>query len=447
MVTRFIEITNVLDANVQKCITMTIQRRSKRIELILKVDNLHDLTPCRYLMINTSVFHDFSYQKAQRYRLPVRDSGLFCSKGGLFGFEKEGSLLQEIDGKSIQNLDEFLEAIQSIPGKTMLNIISCSAKTTYVVDGKQVVIAQRTFSNVNKVVYSTMPFNRLLCRMELAAWDFTIGQWVKSEIPFVTPLEIGLVQKAVIAAPSHKKYPKASCIINSIVDVHAFYPLAVDGILDSSKYGCGLVLNETLGLVLVSREVVKSEFCTIIIEMFGSIKTPGKVFFSHPAYNYAILTYDPKLIDAPVQRAKLSTTEIQPGDPVLSFAANNSWLLDISTAFVAGMYTVSISPECVGAKRSLSMEVLSVGATSGNTANSIGSGLIDEEGIVQALWFDKYCTTVTHIIPVLRQIEAGQTPRIRLIGAHSNAIEAFEAATMGLPESNKRRRSIVHGRG
>jgi hypothetical protein len=287
------------------------------------------------------------------------------------------------------------------------------------------------------VIYNTLSFNRRLCRTELASRDFAAGEWIKSDIPSAPTLEAELVQKAVISAPTHKKYPEAAYILNCIVDVYAYYPAAVDGVHDATKWAGGLILNEELGLVLVSRDIIKSEFCTATIAMFGSIKVAGKVVFVHPAYCYAILQYDPKLVDAPVQRARLSTTKVQPGDSVLSFSANNSWLLDLSPVTIAGMYTVSTSPNIDGAKRSVNMEVLSVKVSSTDKPNVAGTGLISEDGTVQAMWLDKNCTEITHIIPILRQIEAGQTPQIRLMGARFIAVEVLGAATMGLSEGSK----------
>lgn len=117
VITRFNEVTEILDSNVSKSIRITVQRWQEEIEIVVIVDDLHAITPNKYFMIGKTIFQDLSYQQATRYRIPVRDSGVLCSRDGFFGYAPGGSLIQSVNGKETKNLDQFVEVIQSIPGK------------------------------------------------------------------------------------------------------------------------------------------------------------------------------------------------------------------------------------------------------------------------------------------------------------------------------------------
>jgi pro-apoptotic serine protease NMA111 len=119
VVTRFSDMTDILDSNVHHDINVTAHRGREEVEVTMKVDDLHAITPDRYLMISTTMFHDFSYQQAQRHRIPVRDAGVYCSTDGFFGTATGGSLIKSIDGRAVRNLESFIEVIQSIPGKSL----------------------------------------------------------------------------------------------------------------------------------------------------------------------------------------------------------------------------------------------------------------------------------------------------------------------------------------
>jgi pro-apoptotic serine protease NMA111 len=299
----------------------------------------------------------------------------------------------------------------------------------------RVVVTTKPFYDFKKVEYHTITLDRALCRMELGTQDFNSGQWVFTGIPPCPTSSSIEPQKALIPKPTHEKYPRATYIINALVWVKAFCPLPVHGSQPFFQEAYGLVVNKELGLVLIARDVVLSEFCTTTISIFGSIVIPGEVIFIHPAQNFAVLKYDTSLIEAPIQEAQLSKSEIQPGTSALYFHCNNSWLLDLSPAFVAGHYTQNYIPSISRAARGLNVEVLEVCASSSYAFN--GSGLISEDGKVQALWFGKTCTTVAAIVPVLEQLERGETPQTRLLGAQLRSIELLEAGTRGVPEGRE----------
>lgn len=209
-------------------------------------------------------------------------------------------------------------------------------------------------------------------------------------------------------------------------------PETVDGYSAEHKRGYGLIINEELGHVLVSRDVVPHAFCTVNITICGSIILPAEIAFLHPVQNFAVLKYNASVVHAPVQRARLSTTPIKSGDSAIFFRCNDSGMLELSPAYVAGVATVYRSPDIAPGTRAVNIEALTVDTNM--PAYQSGCGLIGEDGTVQALWMGDHCIATPELLPVLKQMEEGTVPDIKLLGARLQAIEMGDAKAMGVPE-------------
>lgn len=269
--------------------------------------------------------------------------------------------------------------------------------------------------------------------MEIATQDNQSGIWKMAEIPQPPTSAPRIPQKVLAPIPDHPKYPNAAYIANSIVYVGSTRPIMSDGLQTPSTAGSGVVLNEELGLVFVSREIVISELCNVRLFFFGSIVIPADVIYVHPVFGYAVLKYDVSLIQGPVERARLSDKEITAGESALYFQLNNGWKLNLSPAFIYGTRIKTIEPDYSRESRAVNLEVLNVSASLSSHSLD-GTGLISEDGTVQALYCLGYCTPVASLIPILRQLEAGKSPQTRLLGARFDEIDLMDAITMGIPE-------------
>jgi hypothetical protein len=85
------------------------------------------------------------------------------------------------------------------------------------------------------------------------------------------------------------------------------------GFLILSQSGFGLVVDAEKGLVVVSRAIVPYDLCDVSVTIAESVIVEGKVLFLHPLQNYAIVQYDPALVNAPVQSARLSEEPMRQG--------------------------------------------------------------------------------------------------------------------------------------
>jgi hypothetical protein len=305
------------------------------------------------------------------------------------------------------------------------------ASLTFSQDRKLVRVSYKSLSNVNKVKHDIIELNRSLCFTEFAKRDFTSGLWIKSALPDTSLHVSSTAQKVAISSTKHPKYPDASYIINSIAWVTVYLPQCVDGFLAGHRRNYGIIVNEELGLVLVSRDAIPHGFCSCTITICGSVLLPGELVFAHPVQNFAILRYDASLVQAPLKRARLSAEEIQPGDEALFFRCYGG-KLELKPAFIAGVSTVYCAPQIVPGTRSMNVEALAVDTNT--SAYKSGCGLISDDGTVKALWLGDYCLSTTIVLPILQQMERGLTPKIRLLGARIETIETDDAKPMGLPE-------------
>lgn len=271
--------------------------------------------------------------------------------------------------------------------------------------------------------------------------NFESGLWVKTDIPNPAAPEAIGPQDAILYEAQNHKYPQAAYIFNCLVQVKVYRPLAVDGHSGGHYDGTGLIINEGLGLVLVSKDVVPHPFCTLNVLICGSIMVPGRVIFLHPVHNFGILCYDPSLVEPAVPRARLSTDEIKPGDTALFFRANSGANLELSPTFVAGIRTISCSPRAASGVTTASLESLTIDTSISSFAS--GSGLISLDGTVQALWMGRYCVSVATMVPILNKVEHDLTltPTIKLLGAQLRTIEMGDAKAMGVPQGNYRHQS------
>ena len=102
-------------------------------------------------------------------------------------------------------------------------------------------------------------------------------------------------------------------MVRCFVQVSCLTPIALDGESSGYTVGLALVVDAAKGLILVSRLTVPFNLCDIAITIAESIYVEGRVVFSHPFQNYAIIKYDPSCVGAPVEAAKLSNKPIRQG--------------------------------------------------------------------------------------------------------------------------------------
>lgn len=115
----FIDLEEHMDnaINSTSSIHMVISRAGELKEYSLKVQDLHAITPYRYLEFGGGILNDLSYQMARSYGLSLRKPGVFVGAAGFIlgtALALRRSVIVAINNKSVESLDDFLAIVSGI---------------------------------------------------------------------------------------------------------------------------------------------------------------------------------------------------------------------------------------------------------------------------------------------------------------------------------------------
>jgi pro-apoptotic serine protease NMA111 len=286
-------------------------------------------------------------------------------------------------------------------------------------------------------------------KIRLAVRNDKTGLWDFTDLASALPPVPHTPKRAEFVKIASEKYPKAVDIIRSFVRVTATMPIKLDGFPRTRKTGYGLVIDAEKGLVVLSRAVVPYDLCDITVTIADSIIVDGEVVFLHPTQNYTIIKYDPSLVEAPIQAAKLSEEYIKQGDDTIFFGFNHNYRPVVAKTVVTDITTVGIPASAATPRyRATNLDAITVDTS---LAVQCGSGvLISEDGTVQALWMaylgERSASTgkdmeyhlgyaVPMMLPIINQIRQGITPSLRIMSVETQTIQMSQARIMGVEES------------
>ena len=432
LITQFIRLDEILDSNVGNSVRLLLLRGGEEVEVDIEVGNLHKITPDRFVSVAGASFHDLSYQQARLYGVACK--GVFvCEATGSFRFDgsDSGWIIQSIDQKKTPDLDTFVEVMKGIPDKA------------------RVVVTYKHLRDLHTLNTTIIYIDRHWAKkMKLAVRNDDTGLWDFSDLADPLPQVPPVTRAASFIQLEHTSHPAVADLVRSFVHVNCTMPVKLDGFPKNRKWGMGLVIDAEKGLVVISRAIVPYDLCDISITIAESIVVEGKVVFLHPLQNYAIIQYDPKLVDAPVLSARLSSEEITQGASTYFIGYNRIGRIVHTATTVTEIFAVSI-PANSGAPRYRAMNVDAITVDT-NLSGQCGSGvLVATDGTVQALWLtylgerspsthrdEEYhlgLATPT-LLPVVSQIQKGIVPDLRMLSVEFRSIQMSQARLMGVSE-------------
>ena len=432
ILTQFVRLDDILDSSVGRKVKILVQRGGKDVEVELEVGDLHAITPDRFVTVAGASFHDLSYQQARLYAIQVK--GVYvCEAAGSFRFEntESGWLIESIDQKKTPNLETFIEVMKGIP------------------DRSRVVVTYKHLSDLHTLNTSIIFIDRhWASKMRMAVRNDKTGIWDFSDLGEPLPAAPPSRRKADFVRLDTVAHPAAADIVRSFVRVSCTMPLKLDGFPRTRKIGFGLVINAEKGLVVVSRAVVPYDLCDLSITVADSIIVDAKVRFLHPLANYAIIQYDPSLVDAPVKSAKLATEPIKQGTSTIFFGWNQNLRAAVTPTTVTDITTVAI-PSNASAPRYRAINLDAITVDSGLSGQCASGVLISEDGTVEALWLSYLGERSAHttkdieyhlglatptLFPVLDQIQKDITPNLRILNVETNTISMSQVRIMGVSD-------------
>ncbi|KAK0248555.1 Pro-apoptotic serine protease [Friedmanniomyces endolithicus] len=434
LLTQFVRLDDVLDSSVGGKVKLLLQRGGEDVTVELDVGDLHAITPDRFVSVAGAAFHDLSYQQARLYAVTLKDAGVYCCEAaGSFRFEgsSSGWLVQSVDNKPTPDLDTFVDVMKSVPDRSRVVVTYKHLRDMHTLNTSIMLVDRHWHKHMRQAVRNDVT----------GVWDFTD---LSEPVPPTTPVP----RKANFVQMAGAQHPQAVDIIRSFVRISASMPLKLDGFPKSRKIGFGLVIDAEKGLVVVSRAIVPYEMCDISVTIADSIIVDGKVVFMHPLQNYAVVRYDPSLVQAPVKSAKLADRPIKQGEQTIVFGFNQNLRPVVAKTAVTDITTVAIPASASTPRyRAVNLDAITVDTS---LSGQCGSGvLVTEDGTVQALWMTYLGERNGHsgkdveyhlgfgtpaLLPVIEEIKGGGRPDLRILNLETQTVQMSQCRIMGVSE-------------
>ena len=425
----FIGLESVLDDSVGERVTMDIERGGEMRRVELEVEDLHAITPDRYLEFGGGALNPLSYHQARNHSIPVEgvylaSPGYVFSRAGI----PRGVVITEVGGVKVPDLESF------------------ETEMARYADGEKVPL--QFFSPVNPRTPSVrvVRADRTWFPMQMCRRDDSTGRWpcVASPSPRTAPPAQPASTDMVIKGAEDP----VKTIGPSIVQVSYDVPYRLDGVHGDRFTGAGLVVDTESGLVVVDRETVPIALGDLSIVFGGSVEVPAEVAYLHPEHNFAVIQYDPSLLgETGVRAARFSDVELEPGDDVWFVGITGGQRIVSRETRVSRREPVSLAQTFPPRFRDRNIEVVSLD----DVMATVGGVLVDEDGRVQALWAsfsagdggrrDSFFGGIParSLRPVVDRLKAGEAVAWRSLGAEFIPLALSQARGRGLSDEQARR--------
>ncbi|CAO3585003.1 unnamed protein product [Absidia cylindrospora] len=392
IISTFIELEDLLDTHVEQSISLVVSRAGEINEYTMVVQDLHGITPHRYVEFGGGVMHDLSYQMAHSYGLSLNNPGVYVAAGGYImgtAHALRRSVIQNVNNQQVRHLDDLMEILQQIP------------------HGSRVPIRFYSLSRAMKDRVMLLHVDRRWHRFCLAVRNDDTGLW---DYHYFGPAPPDLQENSESLPPSlslaalnvssttpdisrkHQEQASIKAITcplqrlsKSLVSVDCYPPFVIDGIRDSHSFGSGLVISLDPPLVISDRDTVPTALCDISLTFGNSVTVSARVEFLHPFYNFAILSFDPvPLVSSglEVHAAELSDSNLERNDKVNYVGLGGDSSAITKKTYIAAIRAVRTKEGTPARWRAINVQALKTGENLGGQ----GGVLADDDGRVQAYW-------------------------------------------------------------
>ncbi|KAI9018755.1 hypothetical protein CLU79DRAFT_837028 [Phycomyces nitens] len=430
IMTHFLDLADLLDNSVNSTIDLVVSRGQGVLhQLKIKVQDLHTITPNRFIEFGGGILNDLSHQIARSYGLSLNKPGVYVAASGYIlgtALALRKSVIVGLDNQAVRNLDDFVNIAKGIP------------------QGERVPIRYYSLSRPLKDKVMILHVDRTWHKFRMAIRNDTTGVWDYHNLGV---LSMPLPVMGIPGNLSLETTDPLQRLTKSLVAVDAYPPYVVDGLRNSHTYGAGLIVSMNPPLVLCDRDTVSVGISAISLTFGSSITISARLLFLHPFYNYAILSFDAgHLASAGVQvnAATLGNKILQPGDRVNYIGLGGDNLPVIKKATISMLKPIRTKESSPPRWRAMNVEAYKTGEGS---LGGQGGVLADEDGNVQASWMSfsiddergnqgsEMGGLSAHLIsPVLDAIRAGKVPGVRGIDAELWTMQLANARLLGLTE-------------
>lgn len=417
-------VEDALDARVGGRVPVRVERGGTLLSVDVPVDDLHALTPSRFLEFSQAVVQETSLQLARAYNVPAR--GVLLVEPG-YAFREariwQYSVIVAMDDRPVASLADLVTALAGLP------------------DGRRVRVRYHTLDNPRQEQATTLRVDRRWSPARVCTRNDGTGFWDCEDLP-PPPAAQPEPPSQATATFEQVRDPVGAKVSPSLCHVRYTVPYRTEGIEGWSYIGAGLVVDTERGLVVTDRGTVPTTLGDVELTFAGSVRIPARVEFLHPVHNFAVLRYDPtRLGQVPVRPARLDgAASLDAGDTVHQVGLTSGLRVvteatTITRVDPAG--SASVSPP---AFREYNAEVYKLT----ESASSIGGVLAWADGAVVALWAfgggssdsnSFYGLPIDVVEQVLPDLRAGRIPTIRDLGVEVEPTSLVDARDQGAPDT------------
>ncbi|KAJ3087228.1 Kinesin-like protein kif19, partial [Quaeritorhiza haematococci] len=248
-------------------------------------------------------------------------------------------------------------------------------------DNQRVPIRYYLLSDINKEKLALVQVDRRWHSFRMAKRDDTTGLWRYEDLPSCTGEAVLKPHTASSITLDQSLGPGRTCI-SALVHVEFHLPFKVDGVVHQVHSGIALVIDASLGLIVVDKHTVPTTVGDILLTFANSIIIPGKLVYLHQIYNFAVVTYDVRLLgETIVTSAPISSKPLNQGDSVYLVCLTKTYQPIVRKTIVTNIRQFYVNEPLPPAYRATNVEGIEL-------ENPIAQGgvLTDETGSVQALY-------------------------------------------------------------
>ncbi|KAG7397892.1 serine protease [Phytophthora boehmeriae] len=370
----FLSIAEYLDSHVGETVEAHIQRGEEKFTCTLRVQDLHSITPDRYLEIGGGIVHALSYQQARNVSLPV--GGVYLAQAGHMFMKAhlaQPCIITAVAGQPTPTLDDFARVMATLP------------------NGFRTVLRYFMIRDRHRIRTAFIMMDRLWFPMQMCARNDDDGLWHAKPYP-QDSADLKLLDSVngnPTFAPAPLSFPGGSALgkktLLSLVMVSFDIPYMIDGISSSTYHGMGVIVDAEKGFVLVDQNTVPIALGDVLITIAATVEVPAKVVFVHPIHNFSIVQYDPKALGAAASHigsVVLADKPLGVGETADYIGLSSNWTVVTMKSVVTKLDRLVLRDFQPPRYKAGNVEVLHFD----RITKSVGGVFINDEGEVNALW-------------------------------------------------------------
>ncbi len=424
---------DLMDDAIGDGIKVRVKRHQDDHDLVLKVQDLFQLTPHRILQFAGSTFHDVRYYTAFRYNVPIKGVVLADAEGS-FKLDGEYKLICSLNNRPTPHLDAFIKVAQGIPGE--YRSFACEMAVLTRSDRMKTAVKYRNLGDPSNAFYATIVVDRhwLRAHMLLRARDENIASWSIRDLGPAPPA-VPLVKQVLPSGPATECHHAVRKIVTNLVQVRTRIPYETSGAPHEKRTFLGLVISANAGFVVIPRSFNPSDLCDLSVVFRDSVELPARMVYEH-ALGFAVIQYDTSLVQGPTRGVTFSKRELKVEDKTTIYGLNR----DGSGPCAVSTAVTSIGPLIGEYEPELSYQPINVDVLHLEKDSICDAGvLLDDDGDVEALWlpfltvpFETHVgVQVSLLTPAFEKLQQGILPQecrmleVELAKVHKSDVQVF----------------------